>query len=234
LIAVAPAIGSLFFSGPVFVFSPLVGLFMAFLALVYFLPMPRTQADPPPAVSKARRWEWCGSLLLCLLVLVGQGCMACLTLGRAREAGKATVTCANLRGIGQALKVYRDDFETHAPLLADLEIANYTTRKQFLSIADPALADWSDTGPIYSSFAYNPGVGSWSDDPQIVLAFEKEPWTATEMRLFPKHGRWVLFGDGSVRWLLDGEFREAMERDRTRRSGLNWPEWSMAVEGRPR
>lgn len=234
VIAVAPVVGSLFFSGPVFLFSPVAGLFVAFLALACFLPVPRTQADPPPVVTKPRRREWWGSLLLCLLVLVGQGCLTQVALARVRAAGKATVTAANLRGIGQALKVYHEGEDGYTSCLGDLKAANNVTGLQLLSIADPALSCWEDADPPYSSFAYNPGVGPWRADPEIVLALEREPWTATEMRLFPRHGRWVLFGDGDVRWLLDGEFREAMERDRARRSDLGWPEWPIAAEGRRR
>ncbi len=234
VIAVAPAIGSFFFSGQVFLFSPMVGLFLAFLALTCFLPVPRTQADPPPVVSKAGKREWWNSFLFCLLVLFGQGCLMQMTLGRARAASKATVTQANLMGIGMALKLYHEDEGEHAPCLGDLKAANHTVGKQLLSLDDPAIWSWEDTDPPYSSFAYNPGVGPWRADPEIVFAFEREPWTATEMRLFPKHGRWVLFGDGLVRWLIEGEFREALERDRARRSDLNWPEWSMAAESRRR
>ena len=222
--------GSLLATGQIFCLSPMIGLFLAFLAMIYFLPAPHRDTDSrSEATLRVYRKHWWSSFLFCLLIFFGQGFLMLQTLGRMRDAGKATVTSANLRGIGQALKLYHEDFEVHAPSLADLEVANYTTRKQFLSIADPGLVNWSDTGPAYSSFAYNPGVGSWSKEPDIVLAFEKEPWTATEMRLFPKHGRWVLFGDGSVKWLQDAEFRATMELDRARRLDLGWPRWSLGA-----
>ncbi|MBN2562401.1 MAG: hypothetical protein JXQ75_15865 [Phycisphaerae bacterium] len=139
---------------------------------------------------------------------------------------KASISVANLESIGYTIVLYHRDLGVYPPCLSDLEAADYTTRKQYISPCDPG-AIYAPTGPAYSSYIYHPGVGSLRQDSSLVLAFEKGAWTLADLRMFSGHRRHVLFADGSVRKLTDSEFKAALQQDEKRRFELGWPvcEW---------
>jgi hypothetical protein len=95
-----------------------------------------------------------------------------------------------------------------------------------------AAADLSANGRAsgtYSSNDYRRPCGGWPDDGDLVIAFERCPWTIIEHKLFTDKGRCVLFGDGRVECLGEDAFRKALEADLARREVLGWPTGGLPI-----
>ena len=207
-----------------FVLSPMIGVLLAWFALICsIIAAGRNTSGRLPATDRVRPLQMLVTFLVCLLVLLVQGTLASKTLRRVRDVGKSSVTAANLRGIGQAISIYRDDTGVFPPAPDDLVAAGDTTAMQFISPNDPDPAAWVATKPLYSSFIYHPGIGQSFDNPDIVIAFEKKPWTPRQMRLFTSYGRCVLFGDGHVLAIDETDFHALLEKDQALRRQLGWP-----------
>jgi hypothetical protein len=202
----------------------MAGLFFSLTAMVCFLVGVGQNMNKRLAASdRIQPIRILVTFIICLLALLGQGTLASKTLTRVRAASQSSVTVANLRGIGQAISIYQDRFGVFPLALDDLEAADFCTWKQFVSPNDPNPAAWVATKPLYSSFVYHPGIGQSFDNPDIVIAFEKKPWTPREMRFFPTYGRCVLFGDGHVLAIDESEFHARLEKDKACRLMLGWP-----------
>ncbi len=142
-----------------------------------------------------------------------------------------------LRSLGDYIEGYHDEHGEIPKTLEALVQDDYVLRRHLVWVDDwPRWSQLRDTGPILCSYAYYPGLFPKVREPKVVMAFEKEPWTIPEYRLFWVFERSVLFGDGTVRCLHEAEFAAALAEDRRRREELHWPvfEWDQALqESRP-
>jgi hypothetical protein len=207
-----------------FVLSPMAGTCFALIAMICsIIAAGRNTSGRLAATDRVRPLRILVTFLVCLLALLGQGTLASKTLNRVRDVGKSSVTAANLRGIGQAISIYRDDAGVFPPALNDLVATNNVTAMQCCSPNDPGFWMGARTKPLYSSFVYHPGTVQSFDNSDLVVAFEKKPWTPKELRLFPTYGRCVLFGDGHVLAIDEMEFHARLEKDKACRLMLGWP-----------
>lgn len=133
------------------------------------------------------------------------------------------VTQSNLKGIGQALQEYCEDYQGYPARLDALIDDGLATQHQLISPFDYVYESERSAAAGYSSYAYIPGIGPWRAEPEVILAYERiaSESTASTSRRGPT--RPVLFGDGEVRILTDDEFAQAILRDRERRKELGWP-----------
>lgn len=212
--------------GTIIIFATAGGFLAAFVTLVgswnCFRASRQRQSGETPGIAVTRRQSH-AMLSTGLLVLAGYALLSLAVLGRTRAYAKSAVTAANLRGIGQGLRLYHEDYGDYPPSHYDLIAVNLSTPRQFLSVYDPDVR-WEsmNSETPYSSFEYQPGDGIWCDESRVVLAFERGPWTPGELRLFPTRGRLVLFADMVVRWLDAPAFDDALRDDTERRRELGW------------
>ncbi len=172
-------------------------------------------ADPAARPPRQRLYI---ALLLSALLFVGHLGSCSLLSWRFRDMDRSAVARANLAGIGTALRSYANEYGAYPPSLQQLLDAEMCMPKNLFSPADPA----AGLGPPgYTSYTYqSPPTNAVGTDKGVVIAFERAPWNTHEFRLCPKWGRWVLFGDGSVKLLDAAQFEEAMRQDAQRRDGL--------------
>jgi len=134
-----------------------------------------------------------------------------------------SVSQCNLAGIGQGITSYCNDHGAYPNSPLDLVIACSVPHKQFIAPFDTKAHTPFDVNK-YTSYAYVPGQGSKQNDPDIMLGYEREPFTMMSDRiLFKKYGRWTLFDDGHVELLDEEHFQAAIRKDRQRRRELGWP-----------
>ena len=155
----------------------------------------------------------------------GHTLLAGLVLGAAREHAKTSLTASNLKGLGAVAKLHCDEHGAYPPSLQSLVEPGHRIPRQLMSIGDPRIADVcrDENAAGYSSFEYCPGVGAWRDEPDVILAHERQAWSALEVRVFPRYGHCTLFGDGKALLLGADEFAAAKRRDKARRAELGWP-----------
>ncbi|HUU94746.1 MAG TPA: hypothetical protein VM487_03330 [Phycisphaerae bacterium] len=227
LIALAVAIALFLVEGPFVCFGTFAGFIAALMTLAGALACIKAYRNPD--VEADSRGELTRSNVgfaaaAAGLILIGYIMLALTALGRTREFSKTAVSAANLRGVGQAMELYTVDFGDYPPSPVELVAAGHSTWAEFCAFLDP---DIPDDRPLevaqYSSFVLRPGAGEWKADPKLLLAYERSPRTPVELRVIPRRGRWVLFGDGNVRTLDDGEFEAARQVDAARRKELDWP-----------
>lgn len=114
------------------------------------------------------------------------------SLARAREISKRAVSAANLRGIGQAIKIYaNDNADKYPPALTALIEDGSITEKQLISPRQPSGV---------TSYVYITGQ-SENSDPRNVLAYE---------RLEGQEGTNLLFCDGHVEWQRPEAMRKSI------------------------
>lgn len=163
-------------------------------------------------------------LSVAIPVMLGCAGVAMHALSRAREAAKAPITSSNLRGIGQGLRIYSEKYGEYPADLDALVRADICSEGVFWSFGDPRDVVFStETGFEYASFIYQPQLGSWINDPKIIVAYEREPWTPIGMRLIPVYGRSVLFADGHVQLFDIAAFDAACREDAARRRNPTSP-----------
>lgn len=173
-------------------------------------------------------------ILACLsagFVLIGYLLMSLTVLGNAREFGKSTVTTGNLRTIASGLRLYVESQGDYPPTFVELVSSQFEgSWDNFWSAGavwkTHAYPEERESGPIhggYTDFVYQPGRGAWRTDPELILAYDREPWTILESRLFPRYGRFVLFADNETRRLSEEEFKAARAVDRAMRERIGWP-----------
>jgi hypothetical protein len=169
-----------------------------------------------------------GTVIVGAVMVAVQTLLSLGALSRTREVAKAAVSAANLRGIGRALAVYANDRGEWPAALDDLVAAGDVSPQMLVTIHDALGRPIAPGPPYYSSFAYRGGGTSTSQDPTVILAFERAPMTVMDARLWPKRGRLVLFGDGRVATLDEPAFQAALTKDEERRRELG-----LAVPARP-
>ena len=170
----------------------------------------------------ARVW---GVLAFSIIVLLAHTGLASRALHHIRLRGKSVITMSNLRVLSSAIQQYSEaggDWPTDFDVLVTTGLV---FPWQLVSHYDPTPAALNPTSgpPCYTSFVYRPGVGKPIKDRDLVIAFERMPWSPRDTRLFTKWARWVLLGDGQVVLLDDNEFKDALRRDAERRRALGWP-----------
>jgi hypothetical protein len=179
-------------------------------------------------VDRARRARSSAGLLsICLIaaatmsVFVAQCVLADHLLRIVRATAKAEVARANLRGIGQAMRAYSQEYGELPPNFGMLIQQGSISERQLLVVNDP---DWStNQAQGTTAFRYIPGAGAWPDDAALIIAYEQPCENPLHVCLKPKKGRCVLFGDGRVELLTQGRFEQAWQGDRLRREELGWP-----------
>lgn len=196
--------------------AALINLVACFLAVGARRPK---AAEPDPEASRPRLGVVLIAGLLTIVVCVW---MAMFALGRTRVYAKSPITSANLRGIGQGMELYHKEWGDYPPTIKALATSRHCSAEQFRAVGDPDNVRIAKSdGP--SSFILQPGTGKWRTDPELILAFEREQWTPTELRLFPINGRQVLFADGSVECIASDEFAVAQRNDAKLRAAIGWP-----------
>lgn len=164
------------------------------------------------AVPNARlgmRWK---NGLLILGVIAAQVALTLPILAAFRELDGAVMGAANLRGIGNAIRVYCDDFKVPPGNWNDLVAAKMTSPGQLIAPLDGMQEGFTD-GQVNSSYVgrFRPDLCSGID--RWIVAYEREAWTPLSFRaLFRRYGRWVLFGDGSVERLSEEELDLALRQ----------------------
>ncbi len=196
--------------------AALINLVACFLAVGARRPK---AAEPDPKASRPRLGVALTAGSLTIVVCVW---MAMFAFGRTRVYSKSPITFANLRGIGQGMELYHKEWGDYPPTIEALATSQHCSPKQFRAVGDPDADELSETDPP-TSFIFQPGTGEWRADPELILAFEREQWTPTELRLFPVAGRQVLFTDGRVECLAPDEFTVAQQNDAKLRAAIGWP-----------
>lgn len=74
----------------------------------------------------------------------------------------------------------------------------------------------------YTSFAYQPGTNDWREDGDILLIFERLPWSYSRATWYCPPGYWALFADGTTRWLTIKDMAAAQRTDVDRRREIGW------------
>lgn len=175
--------------------------------------------DLERALLVARAW------LIALGVgsLIGGMLLVLVSLSLARQIAKSPVSWANLRGIGMAIEAYCQDRGSYPPTLHHLIEEGIVTPWQCYAPVDPVgEADVLDLG--YSSYVYQPGIGQWNAQADVILAYERLPWSVLSTSgTSPVRAYAVLFGDGDVRPLQIQDMQQAVLRDRGKRLELGWP-----------
>lgn len=175
-------------------------------------------AERPAVGRKLTAWA------AAILIMVGYVFLAMAVLSKAREYGKSPITHANLRAVGFALKQYATANHEYPTSLQELISLDELAPRSLHSFGDPQrLAHTDDERVPYSSFVYQPGLGEWRSEPQLILAYERLPWTPMNLRIKTRYGRCVLFADGNVRRLAEHEFTAAKADDAARRGEVGWP-----------
>ena len=229
-------IAAMFFvSGAVFASGIVICAVLAIFVLAGALTCIKVYRTPALAAESNVRVG--GAALAVGLVAAGATIVACVGMAiqaasMATREAKSVITASNLRGLGQCLHVYANDFGTYPPSLGVLVDSGRATPGQLQSFCDPNVNWAPDAGAeVYSSFVYQPGSGPVLEDADVILAFERQPWTPAEIRMFPALGRYVLFADGHAKRLSEEEFAEACIRDAQRRAEIGWPLWHRSLAG---
>jgi hypothetical protein len=163
-------------------------------------------------------------MTFCLMLLIGCTLLNMVALGSIRAASKATISAANLAGIGYAVKEYSERHSVYPLSLDSVIKEDGMSPKCFINPFDPEAPNYYPHARLlYSSYIYNPGIGKYVVDPEVIIAHEREAFDVCEPYIFAPKERWVLFGDLKVRHLTDAEFAEAMRNDEQRRQELGWP-----------
>lgn len=205
---------------------------------------PRSDAGTPKAARSIRRlaafrhWARAGSgptsarrrgftLIELLVVLAILGLLASLllpTLGRAREAGRATACLSNLRQIGLALQLYVEANNNRLPVMRDRPLGTNLPPAPPLPSVDQVLSNElgnirllrcpSDRQQLFeqtgSSYSWNSLLNGQSDDhltvfniqfgsSQIPVMFDKEPFHKARGDTRAVN---YLYADGHIKNLL--------------------------------
>ncbi|GMU83134.1 MAG: hypothetical protein AMXMBFR47_30050 [Planctomycetota bacterium] len=156
--------------------------------------------------------RWMNGLLL-LGVFVAQVGVTLPLLAAFRELDGAVMGAANLRGIGNAISVYCDDFKVAPGNWNDLVSAQMASPGGLIAPLDGLQEGFTD-GQVNSSYVgrFRPDLCSAHD--RWIVAYEREAWTPLSFRaFFRRYGRWVLFRDGSVERLSQEELDLALRQD---------------------
>jgi prepilin-type N-terminal cleavage/methylation domain-containing protein/prepilin-type processing-associated H-X9-DG protein len=173
------------------------------------------------------RVMWAFTLIELLVVIAVIGVLAGLlmpTLGRAKEAGRATACLSNLRQIGVALQLYVDENNNRLPIMRDRTFSTNSPPTNTLPSVDIVLSTQlgnikvlrcpSDTARVFeqtgSSYAWNSLLnGQKADSPdifnlqlgssQIPVFFDKEAFHKARGE---KKGVNYLYADGHIKNLL--------------------------------
>ena len=187
---------------------------------------------PPEGDGQPRRRRTWPTAAVASVLLVGSIAMALTCLSMVRETSKSTISAANLRGIWCGLRNYHEEYASYPDSLHELILAGISCPTQCFCPFDPQAwaprlneADYlrPDAEGLYFSYIYQPGRGEWRTDPDVILAYERGPFSR-RMQFTDAYGHFVLFRDGSVRWLTPSELTEARRTDAARRRELGWPE----------
>lgn len=136
-------------------------------------------------------------------------------LQHAREISKSAATASNISGLLLGMRAYCNDYGDYPSALSDLVRTQVATGSALRSYGDPIdLPESSPTAADYSSFIYQPLIGAWRDEPEVILLHERAPWS--------RHGDGRLaytvgFGDGRSAAVLVDEFGAVLWRSECRR-----------------
>ncbi|MBN2446458.1 MAG: hypothetical protein JXO22_07030, partial [Phycisphaerae bacterium] len=146
-------------------------------------------------------------------------------LAATQAAAKAAVSRANLRGIGQAIKLYHNACGDYPASFTDLVAHGECTLPQFICRADKYITEARPGEPIpHTSYIYSPGAGEWREDEDIVLAHERCPWSvAPNGAIFWRPAYGVLFADLHTEYIDWEEFSGVWYRSLDRRREIGWP-----------
>jgi len=170
---------------------------------------------------------WAFTLVELLVVIAIIGLLAALlmpTLGRAKEAGRATACLSNLRQIGVALQLYVDENHNRLPVMRDRPISTNTPPTNAFPSVDTVLSNQlgnvkvlrcpSDKKQIFeqtgSSYGWNNLLnGQKADSPdifnlqlgssQIPVFYDKEAFHKARGE---KKGVNYLYADGHIKNML--------------------------------
>lgn len=196
----------------------------------------KPRVRPSSAVAQLRRVEspkfedapvWSFTLIELLVVIAIIGLLAAMlmpTLGRTKEAGRATACLSNLRQIGVALQLYVDENNNRLPVMRDRPVNTNAPPTNALPSVEMVLSNQlgnlkvlrcpSDREQIYertgSSYAWNSLLNGQKADspdifnlqlgsPQIPVFFDKEAFHKARGE---KKGVNYLYADGHIKNML--------------------------------
>ncbi len=146
-----------------------------------------------------------GASILLVIPMIMMASILLPSLARARELSKRAVCAANLRGIGQAMRVYANDFnEEYPPNFKTLLKSGIVTKKMF--VCPSSTVDVIGVGKdLEACYAYIKGQGEWNN-PSNVLVYEKADHHGGE-------GGNVLFCNGTVEFIKPYSRIEELARE---------------------
>lgn len=210
----------LFTADVVFVSSIILGTCSALLGLERAITARRI--DSKSSLTETVRVS-CG----CLQFWIGLSCLLLCVHGfgvrqlvkNLEEVSLTKQDMANLRLIATAVDLYQ--IKDAAPDSFDALIRkNLITATLLRTHNDPRLSSDTIGDQVYWSFVYcRPPVAS-TDDPKILLAYEREPWSLCGLRRRQQKCRLVLMADGTDLAMTESEFNDALKADASRRSEL--------------
>jgi len=209
-------------TGPVlFGCGPPVGVALAIAALWLVAARAHRFAIDAGATWFGRPGAFWVALAGALVILVGQLALTWRALSVMRSVGKSQVSAANLRGIGFALRMYHDKYGEHPESLAHLVRIGLLGPGSCVCPYDE-INERQDLRDGYTSYVYQRGAGAWRNEPELILAYERFPWSRARSELFSSAAFNVLFGDLSTRCLDVNEMTAAWHQDFQRRREIGW------------
>ena len=213
---------SIMLAGAMYLFAGLVlcGMPIAAVVLAVVVVARNPVAEAGAAVARWPARRVIAALLIPLHLWLGLLALACT-----RARAMSYVGASNLRALGASLHEYHVDFDDYPPDLATPEQTGHCTRAMLVAPYDVNAREAPPDRPQeYVSVIYQPGTGPWQADPRLILIYERDTFSCrASWKWRDAPGRWILFGDGQVRWLHDEEFALARQADAARRRELNWP-----------
>lgn len=134
-----------------------------------------------------------------------------------RSVMLSKLTKANLREIGRALQEFENDHNSMPASFNEIVKQYHTMPRYLISMLDPN--DYAVLINGGTSFVYNPAPVR-SNDPDIIVAYEPQPWSRRDVRLSQENGHAVLFADGHVSFLSPRELTAALAVDKGKRANI--------------
>lgn len=128
-----------------------------------------------------------------------------------------------LVNIDGAIRTYVEKHGQYPPTLQEVFDTGILNESWFVTGWDRNRPEkMSNSGRLlYSSFAYDPPATAPADDPDLILAYEREAVGRSGDTLFHVPARAVLFADGNCQILTDSDFAQALVKDGGRRQVLH-------------
>jgi hypothetical protein len=182
-------------------------------------------SDGSPPATLPKTWQLALAAALTSLLVLFLAFIYMSALTAMRHSSKSSVSAANLKMILSAAETYADRTGTRAADLQDLVAAGICSPKAFFAVFDPEIPEsaWNSNRVVYSSYVFALPWRFPCNDPQVMVAYERKPFTPVAAKIGASRVRMVLYGNWRVETLDEQQFRAALQKDQQRRRELGWP-----------